>query len=254
MKNTTIIVIALVAILAFLLGSLFSGLKREEPVNATTENLRVAYIFPSRCIECKNLQFSDPKMCQKCDTYDTSIPDLASQEIGVNIEKYVGDMVSEPSIFVTKGKIAFLGNAKNVPNIAAIICAVVNNESHKSCVMVNQIFESMRSCLTSRVNMVKSAIMYHYSSVGCDNCKKSNDLIKELENLTYEDIPYSVVWIDDKNDSQMSILKDCNVNRFMDLQYTPQVFCIANGRSQSGEINSLSELRDFADLCIKMSK
>src|SRR3989338_2916124 len=176
MKNTTIIVIALVAVLAFLLGSLFSCQKSVESIG-TDEGLRVAYIFPNRCIECKNLQFYDSTKCQKCDTYDTSIPDIVAQELGIKIEKYVGDMVSEPSVFVTKGKIAFLGNAKNVPNIAAMICGVVNNESDKSCVMVNQIFESMRSCLTSRFNTVKSAIIYHYSSVECDSCKKSDKYI-----------------------------------------------------------------------------
>lgn len=226
--------------------------------NATGSELQVLYLYPRRCLGCDKKPNSDQPSCVNCDKYykDNVVFDALSNDFGVAITPYVSEDVGEPAVLVasaSNGKVG-LGDASSKYNIATALCAIAGQE--KACGIVDQRISGLRECL-AKYGVSKDTLLYHYTSKGCVHCENMGKLVMELENLSFdlggESKPYRVVWIDDENKTQMKVLEEC-VQDYMSLNYVPQVFCSANGRSKTGEMDSLSKFRDFADECMSSAE
>lgn len=219
------------------------------PCPLYTSELVAVYLYPQRCIDCRN---DYPTSCtEDCVIYnDTSMIESLSRELNVSISYAVADVVRDPSLFVSYRGVGGLGDARSRYNMISTLCAIAKNK--KACDLLDEKLGGMRECLAG-YGINKSTVIYHYTETGCSHCNVTSLRVNELVELSYNDsINYSVAWFEGFNDTQMNVLDEC-ISEFIDLNYVPQLFCPANGRSITGEIQMLSQVRNFADECIAYS-
>lgn len=205
----------------------------------------VYYLFPARCINCEK---NTPPTCDGCEGfYNAPLLSLVSSELGVPVRFLVSDSVSDASIFVATGSQGFLGSAKSKTAIAQTVCATTGDAS--ACSVVEGQLSSLKECLLG-YGVSPDSVIYHYGE-DCPHCEAMSPYVRELENLSYDDAPYSVKWVLDEDEAGRRMLTDC-LGGLVDINFVPQVICPANARTKTGAVR-LSELRDFADECVEAS-
>lgn len=213
-------------------------------VASAPEGLSVMYLYPLRCVDCGKRV---PPTCDSCVTYysDSGVLSAISRDVGVPLQLYVSDSVSEPTLLVAKDGVLYLGDGRTKLAISGNLCNTLGNE--ESCRVFSDRMFTVKKCFAS-YNISADTLVYQYSE-SCGHCGRVAEALDKLLELDYLGRKYEAVSIDTFNEAEIEVLSTC-AGDIVNTRYVPNVFCPANGRAKTGEIG-FPELRDFADECIE---
>ena len=169
-------------------------------------------------------------------------------ELGVVLKFVVSDAVDRPNVLVINGSKAGLVDAKSKYGIAGGLCSL--GGVVKSCVAFREEVNRTRACV-KRYGLTEDTVIYLYSKFNCIYCDRTTPLVDSLSGeVSFNDTyPYRVKKADENSSADRKLLDVC-FGSFINLDLVPQVICPKNGDSISGEVDTLSTLRDFADKCV----
>jgi hypothetical protein len=209
-----------------------------------TDDLRVYYLYPLRCVNC-NLNV--PGQCDFCNSYyDERMMDLVSQDVGVPVKYYVSDVVERPNVFVASNEKVTLGDARNRLNIAQTLCRFA--KVAKSCKLFNSEMSKVASCLKD-YNLMAGEVVYHTSATGCTMCAKTDAVVGDLLDQDYNDTMKYSVYKAESTAQSGQIMTKC-LQMLDSGGSLPQLICPDANKDLTGEF-TLSQARDFADRCIE---